>query len=105
MFGLEKNDVQECPSPARLKTHRAHGVICPVCEPTEERRDRCPACGFRVTVVGPLVQSHAARSGGVAVRCPGSGKAIPVQPAREKRFLWGRRSGNRRQQAAARVAS
>ena len=97
MFGLQHNDVQECPSPAPLKTHRAHGVICPICEPDVERRDRCPSCRVRVTVIGPLVQSHESRSNGWMVRCPGSGQPVPVAPAREKPFRWRRMPGNRRQ--------
>jgi hypothetical protein len=90
MFGLEMNDVQECPSLARLKTHRAHGVICPVCEPTEERRVRCPVCRCRVAAVGPLLLPHAARSQGLLVRCPGSRTAVDAGPVREKPFRWGR---------------
>lgn len=90
MFGLQMNDVQECPSLARLKTHLAHGQVCPVCQPDEERRVRCPSCRFRTTAVGPLVRSHAARSQGVLVRCPGSGRPVDASPAREPRFRWGR---------------
>jgi hypothetical protein len=76
--GLGPNAVQECPSPARLKTHRAHGQVCPTCEPEAEWKTRCPSCRCRVTAVGTRILAHPARRNGWVVQCPGTrATAVP----------------------------
>jgi hypothetical protein len=90
------NAVMACPSESRRRSHAAHGVVCPVCSPTEERRDRCPACGCRVPVVGVVVQPHTARQRGWIVDCAGAGMQLPTTPAVERPLSFYRRPPVRR---------
>jgi hypothetical protein len=55
---LGPNDIERCPSEARRRTHLAHGVICGVCQPDEERPVRCPLCLSTVTGRGVTVLPH-----------------------------------------------
>jgi len=73
---LGPNDAQTCPSPGRLMFHRAHGQICPVCEPDAEWTAPCPVCCYPVTVVGLVVQPHQRGGPGTGFKrqeCAGGG--------------------------------
>ena len=72
--GLGMNELETCPSPARLKTHRAHGFLCLVCEPDVEWSARCLACLDRQIVRGGVVDAHEVE--GTGERCPGSGDRV-----------------------------
>jgi hypothetical protein len=101
---LSMNAVEQCPSPARLKSHRAHGVVCPTCEPDAERRERCPKCGVRVTAVGLRLQAHAGRRDGWVVGCPGADVRLPAPTLTERRIVWVRPQPTRLQRALALLA-
>jgi hypothetical protein len=100
---LGPNDIERCPSEARRRTHLAHGVICGVCQPDEERPVRCPLCLSTVTGRGVTVLPHLLGGrgyGAPATECPGTGMGLdlpavverPVWPGEEPARPWRRRA-------------
>jgi len=89
------NEMESCPSRGCLVRSRAHGRICPVCEPEAEWAVRCPLCFQVATAVGVVVQDHAAGGRGLRMRlfdCPGAGLTVAL-PVVADRPIW---SGRRR---------
>lgn len=76
MLGL--NDVQPCGTDARRRTHLAHGVVCPRCEPETEIPARCPMCWESVLLVGGRVRPHEPE--GSTATCSGSGLLVLSPP-------------------------
>lgn len=89
-MSLSPNEVEPCPSHGRLVHHRAHGDLCPVCEPDVEWQARCPLCHDEVTVVGTTVQPHMTGGQGQRVArfdCPGAGMQV-LPPKLVERPIW-----------------
>lgn len=83
-MSLGPNDTMQCPSRARLKSHRAHGVTCLTCEPDAEWAGVCPCCRRPVLVVGRAVQPH---RDGRWFACAGTAMEVEPPPAVE-RPVW-----------------
>jgi hypothetical protein len=95
-MSLGPNDLLPHGTPGRVKSHRAHGVICPVCMPDEERLTVCPLCRHLRTAVGDRMAEHTVggRGWGFATdRCAGSGMQVAVEPVEDGPLLrLGRRA-------------
>ena len=90
-MSLGPNDIQDCPSPARLKTHRAHGVTCLRCEPDLRQDVRCPLCMDMVAAVGAVIEPHDIEGRGrgfAGFECPGSGGVVQWPAPVERPLRW-----------------
>lgn len=95
-MSLPPNSLLPHGTPGRAKSHLAHGVICPVCSPTEERPVVCPSCRHLRTAVGDRMVEHTVggRGWGFALRqCAGSDAVVPAEPVEDQPLL--RRSRRR----------
>lgn len=86
MTGLGPNALQRCGTRGALVRHRAHGQLCPRCEPLAERPWRCPVCAEQITLVGVVVTAHDFE-GVDGFPCPAVGRELDLPAPTPRRIL------------------